>query len=1148
MSRVAVLRSSILVVGLLLVSTGLLHPATTGSEVVARAGAGELVVTADGAERQLIYRLGPSAAPQILRRSSAPLRDLRLVATGIEDVVFVSWREQVLSTDGGATWTEARAIRFDIPLRSGALTPEREAYPVPKALEATSANSIYIVQFHTRSLAAWRHRVQELGAEVLSYMPHNAHLVRMDEATAQLVAAETPVRWVGPYHPFYRVAPQLLDEIDAPEFGTRRFVLMTFVPGAAEKARLAQDVTAIGGSVVLQNAKGYLMEAELDADQALELLHSNSLNWLELWAAEEEDMDLGRELYGANYIESVGGYDGTGVRAEVQDSGIDPNHQDFDGILIHGGTPNWSSHGTATYGIVFGNGDRDGDGQARATGFLPGAQGYFSDVGNVADLYTHVGEIVSDPINGVFMTRSVGDPRTLHYTALSAQFDDIAWTYDFTIFQSQSNSGDQYSRPQAWAKNVVSIGGIKHYDDLDPGNDNWTDGASIGPAEDGRIKPDLSFWYDWIYTTAPGDTYTSAFGGTSGATPMAAGTSGLVFQMWADNIYGNNPAGGTVFEKRPHFTTLKAIMVNTAEQYPFSGPLHDRTRVRQGWGIPSLRNVYDRAGMTGIIDEDSVLEELQFDAYTASVPVEGGEGELKVTMVYADRAANPAATVHTVNDVTLRVIAPDGTLYWGNHGLHEGVWSTPGGGPDPRNTVENVFVDNPMPGDWRIEVHAHEINMDVHAETPEDDQDYALVVYGVDSFTECRSGVSVPTGVSVDPTGDNQVTVSWSGSSAQYEVWRSEGGCGLPAVLVGTTASTTFVDDTVPGGVLHGYTVRGLDGCPSQDSACVEITTTGPCGLPPHFAGLEGAVGTPAAGCNVSLGWTAGASRCGGSVVYNVYRSIDPDFTPSAANRVAQCVSGTSWLDDSGLDQAQLYTYIVRAEDPTAGGAGPCGGVEDPNTRRRTLTPTSLIFTDFEAGLEGWDVFEWTGTSFPHITGEFVADSQRATFWGGTPAQPGIAASGQQCLFTARNPNGQADRADVDSGEVWALSPIFDASGLVELKLDFWRWYYAQRTTDDYFAADVSNNGGAGWTNLETLVNSSGYNSWNQVTFALHDFVPLTATMRLRVRVGDFGTGGITEGAFDAVHVWNPVACGSPLIFQDGFELGDTSAWSGVGP
>jgi hypothetical protein len=78
----------------------------------------------------------------------------------------------------------------------------------------------------------------------------------------------------------------------------------------------------------------------------------------------------------------------------------------------------------------------------------------------------------------------------------------------------------------------------------------------------------------------------------------------------------------------------------------------------------------------------------------------------------------------------LQVIAPNGTIYWGNNGLLTGVWSTPGGEPNSLDTVENVFVQNPEPGDWRVNVRAAELNEDTHVETPEIDADYALVVTG----------------------------------------------------------------------------------------------------------------------------------------------------------------------------------------------------------------------------------------------------------------------------------------------------------------------------------------------------------------------------------------------------------------------------------
>ena len=92
----------------------------------------------------------------------------------------------------------------------------------------------------------------------------------------------------------------------------------------------------------------------------------------------------------------------------------------------------------------------------------------------------------------------------------------------------------------------------------------------------GRVDPDgdESNFNDNIYTVTTGSStsYTSSFGGTSGATPITAGHVGLFFQMWSDGIFGNDvDPGGTVFENRPHMTTAKAFMINTAFRYDFSG-------------------------------------------------------------------------------------------------------------------------------------------------------------------------------------------------------------------------------------------------------------------------------------------------------------------------------------------------------------------------------------------------------------------------------------------------------------------------------------------------------------------------------------------------------------------------------------------------
>ena len=635
---------------------------------------------------------------------------LKVVRSDDAGLVFSSWQESgvrwvSVSKDDGRTWSEPRAMIDEIPLRAGVIVPGKSLPSVPKDIGAAVEARLFLVQFETQSLAEWRRQVRALGAEVLTYVPHNSHLVRMDSALVSQVESLPFVRWVGVFEPAYRVSPELLADLLQPDAITRRFRIQTPVAGLDEKAALALDIQAVGGQVVLSNPEGYIVEATLTDTQVLQLTSSNHVQWIDEWSAPEEDMNNGRIVAGADYVAATpAGYDGTGVRAEVCDGGIDTDHGDFPfPVPIHGAVNVAStSHGTCTYGINFGT----GAGSAPATGLVPNAFGYFAYYNALTNRYGHTAELVDPSLEfkSVYQSNSWGNTTTTEYNSYSSQLDDIIWQYDIAIFQSQSNTGNQLSRPQAWAKNIISVGGARHYNNTNSDDDAWAGGASVGPAADGRVKPDLTFFYDSIYTTdaEPGGysagEYTGTFGGTSGATPMVAGTSGLFFQMWQDNVWGTAPGSGTVFDERPHFSTMKALLINNAEQYDWTTTNPDLTRFRQGWGRPNAQNAYDRAPLTAIIDESSVLEELQKDIYTAVVPA--AQGALKVTMVYADRAGTTSSTIHRINDVTLKVVAPDGTVYWGNYGLTSGLWSISGGSADTINTVENVFIQNPAAGDW----------------------------------------------------------------------------------------------------------------------------------------------------------------------------------------------------------------------------------------------------------------------------------------------------------------------------------------------------------------------------------------------------------------------------------------------------------------
>ena len=212
----------------------------------------------------------------------------------------------------------------------------------------------------------------------------------------------------------------------------------------------------------------------------------------------------------------------------------------------------------------------------------------------------------------------------------------------------------------------------------------------------------------------------------------------------------------------------------------------------------------------------------------------------------------------------------------------------------------------------------------------------------------------------------NKIEVTWAATApaaGSYAIERAVGASGSEgayqplAFVVGS--ATSFIDTNVQGGVTYTYRViaatdsRGR--CQSLvRSAATSATATGNCTLKPVFAGAASATSIDGPACGIVLAWAPATSSCplASAVTYNVYRGAVPDFVPSTANRVANCITGSSYLDTQGVTSGQTYYYVVRAEDNSTGNGGACGGNEEGNnvhvagTAYGSGAPTTGTWTD----------------------------------------------------------------------------------------------------------------------------------------------------------------------------------------------------------
>lgn len=373
----------------------------------------------------------------------------------------------------------------------------------------------------------------------------------------------------------------------------------------------------------------------------------------------------------------------------------------------------------------------------------------------------------------------------------------------------------------------------------------------------------------------------------------------------------------------------------------------------------------------------------------------------------------------------------------------------------------------------------------------------------------------------LDPPSANgcgsQLTWTPSGATgATYNVYRATGSCpssGWVPIATGVTG-TAYLDPNVSGGRTYSYrvtTAESAGSCESAPSACQTITTPAacPCLDPPLFGGAAG-VGAPFdATCSLEVDWSAGASACGVSApVYNVYRSTDPQFVPSAANRIATCVAGTSFVDAGGLSPSVSYYYVVRAEDDSGAGGGPCrGGTEEQNKIRRTASAVGpLVPVSFQDGAEG----------SPQM-------KLGAPLWSVSTTR---ANSGTHAYF--------GDGSSLNSCASLTTPLLVPGPAATPSTLTFWSWRDNLENTYDGGVVEISTDSGGSWTKLPLTPAYPG-------TFG-SDSSSCSATTQFPSRAGFTGNDSAWQGPYTA-----DLTAYAGLASTIRFELGTDPAQTSTG-
>lgn len=614
-------------------------------------------------------------------------------------------------------------------------------------------------------------RLERAGIQRYSYLPGRHSFASIDRGTSfsdPFVAAA--VRFVTPLEPEDKIDPHILlgdyrryrvlvngveNENQALNDDGTLELSVLFSPAATRSDILAL-LGPLSGSFAPLSDNEY--RVTLLPGRLQTLAEADFVEWIGAGPSlPMPDLDVSRATINADPVQNstinagantvtYAGLTGNGITAGVQDTNIDGTHPDLNVVATI--NPNAAgSHGTHVAGILAGSGVQSALNNAAGNpngGTAFQWRGVGPQIGLIAAGDLDSGGDLLNAIN----TQSMDVANRSQSITYDGNYDAENRRIDSQIRGGATSGGDTIPRRQLvvsagnhgnaptnqrpaspGAGNNVTTAGQTGYFSItkqmkntlvvgnwNAGANSLAGGSSLGPAYDGRLKPEVvapgtgvvatGTVADGSCSNAPNlsNGYTPCTG-TSMASPAVTGATALLLQAW-QNTY-NAPPGLALDANPPLPSTLRALLVHTATDI-VNNNVRNQTSAdidndnNAANGNNGLGNVTATAGPDyatgyGLVDVQAAVNLLQDSRTVDSVPVPNriiqgaanqanvivydfvldqatiiqavtnGTPAVQATLAWDDveaSAANTATNPTLVNDLDLELVAPDGTVFY----------------------------------------------------------------------------------------------------------------------------------------------------------------------------------------------------------------------------------------------------------------------------------------------------------------------------------------------------------------------------------------------------------------------------------------------------------------------------------------------------
>ncbi|MBL6963737.1 MAG: S8 family serine peptidase [Bacteroidetes bacterium] len=461
------------------------------------------------------------------------------------------------------------------------------------------------------------------------------------------------------------------------------------------------------------------------------------------------------------------------------------------------------------------------------------------------------------------------------------------------------------------AKNLLTVGAV--YEVLDynhPDDVIMSSFSGWGPADDGRIKPDIVAKGVNVYSTY--NTSTTSYAllqGTSMSSPNTTGTL-VILQEHYQSTHSSAVMRSA---------TLKALVCHTADEAGDDiGPDY-----KFGWGLLNAEEAANLitidANYQNVIDEQTLTNA---GTYTRNVTASGNE-PLKVTVCWTDPAGTPVSAsldpsdAMLVNDLDLRITYSSTTYYPWQLDKDNPADAATNSSENDVDNIEQVYIANPTSGSYTITVD--------HDGTLGSSQAFSIIISGIDDNSttpaSCVSDMVFPansaTGVSAS------ITLEWEKvlDASSYDLY------------FGTDGSGSSTPTNIVNGANQSLNTYAPSGLSSATTYYVQV-------IPRNKNGIK-------SGCSTIWSFTTATFTSNSTF-------------PHSQNFDAFSSIGSGWEDETNDD----FDWSVRTGSTPSGSTGPSEDHTSGSGKYLYTEASSPNDIDKRANLLS-PVYNWSALSQP---------------------------------------------------------------------------------------------------------------------------------------------------------------------------------------